>query len=75
MAKKYGLGRGLDALFADNAVDENITTLAISELEPNANQPRRHFDEAALNELADSISIHGVLQPIDRKSTRLNSSH
>jgi len=64
MAKKYGLGRGLDALFADNAVDENITTLAISELEPNANQPRRHFDEAALSELADSISIHGVLQPI-----------
>ena len=64
MAKKYGLGRGLDALFADNAVDENITEVAITELEPNADQPRRHFDETALAELSESIATHGVLQPI-----------
>lgn len=69
MAKKPGgLGRGLDALFADNSVDdENIkstTTLRLNEIEPNKEQPRKTFDEKALNELASSIQRNGVLQPL-----------
>lgn len=66
-ARKGGLGRGLDALFVDNAVfDEQGVkdVLKISEIEPNRNQPRKDFDEQALSELADSIGKHGVLQPI-----------
>lgn len=65
-AKKGGLGRGLDALFADNAVEEQgkVVTLRISEIEPNRDQPRKTFDEAALADLADSIAQHGVLQPL-----------
>lgn len=64
--KKGGLGKGLNALFADNAIDESEATvqLRIEEIEPNRNQPRKEFDEAALAELADSISRHGVLQPL-----------
>ena len=66
---KKGLGRGLDSLLADNAIDEKvseggITTLKISDIEPNRGQARKQFDEAALLELADSIGRHGVLQPI-----------
>lgn len=67
MAKK-GLGRGLDALLADNAIDDNdkqgVTMLKISDVEPNRGQARKQFDEAALFELADSIGRHGILQPI-----------
>ena len=67
MAKK-GLGRGLDALLADNAIDDNdkqgVTVLKISDVEPNRGQARKQFDEAALFELADSIGRHGILQPI-----------
>ena len=67
MAKK-GLGRGLDALLADNAIEEKepngITMLKISDVEPNRGQARTSFDEAALLELADSIGKHGILQPI-----------
>lgn len=67
MAKK-GLGRGLDALLADNAIEEKaqsgVTMLKISDVEPNRAQARTYFDETALLELADSISRHGILQPI-----------
>ena len=65
-AKKGGLGRGLDALFAENAVEEQGKTvsLRISEIEPNRDQPRKQFDEAALADLAESIAQHGVLQPL-----------
>lgn len=65
-AKMGGLGRGLDALFAENAVDEQGKTvsLRISEIEPNRDQPRKQFDEAALADLAASIEQHGVLQPL-----------
>lgn len=64
-AKKSGLGRGLDSLFSENATDDNIAIeLRLSEIEPNKGQPRVHFDEAALQELADSIATHGLLQPI-----------
>ena len=66
MAKKGGLGKGLEALFVDNATadGEHLTTLRISQVEPNKEQPRREFEAAALGELADSIREHGVLQPI-----------
>lgn len=65
MAKKGGLGRGLDALFAENDTAQGgVVSLKITEIEPNKNQPRKEFDEAALAELAQSISLHGVLQPL-----------
>lgn len=69
--KKPALGRGLDAVFIDNADgaelfgDGNrIMQLRLSSVEPRADQPRKHFDEDALRQLADSVSVHGVLQPI-----------
>ncbi|MCH5298500.1 MAG: ParB/RepB/Spo0J family partition protein [Ruminococcus sp.] len=67
MAKKIGgLGKGLGAIFIENETeDRNATvTLKISEIEPNHDQPRREFDEDALNQLADSIKQHGLIQPI-----------
>ena len=65
MAVKKGLGRGLDSLMNENATDDNLTAeLRLSEIEPNKDQPRIHFDEEALQELAESISTHGLLQPI-----------
>lgn len=67
MAKKpAGLGKGFDNIFYDNSVEEKsgITKLRISQIEPKADQPRRVFEGEALAELADSISAHGVLQPI-----------
>lgn len=67
-AKKGGLGRGLDALFADNSIEEIAPTsavkLKIMDIEPNRDQPRKIFDEDALAELADSIAKHGVIQPL-----------
>lgn len=64
--KKSGLGKGLDALFLDNSAEENATILnvSISEVEPNRDQPRKHFDDEALRQLADSILQHGVIQPL-----------
>ncbi len=64
--KNTGLGRGLDAIFMENSVDESgsITMLRLSEIEPNPTQPRREFDEVALEQLADSIATHGLIQPI-----------
>lgn len=67
MAKKLGgLGKGLNAIFIENeSEDQNSTvTLKISEIEPNRSQPRHNFDEQAIAELAESISLHGVLQPL-----------
>ena len=65
MAKRSGLGKGLDALFMDNNTEDgSTTTLKISEVEPNKNQPRTVFDEQALRELSDSIRNHGILQPL-----------
>lgn len=64
--KKSGLGKGLDKLFLENSVDEMVATnvLPLSEIIPNKEQPRKTFDEGALQELADSITQHGVLQPL-----------
>lgn len=64
--KKGGLGKGLDALFADNANEngKDVSALRISDIEPNREQPRKDFDEEAMLQLAESIREHGVLQPI-----------
>lgn len=66
MAKKGGLGKGLDALFKDNEADvaQSLLRIRISDIEPNKDQPREYFDTEALQELADSIREHGILQPI-----------
>ena len=66
MAKKGGLGKGLDALFLDNTTENesSIKTLRITQIEPNKQQPRREFNQESLNELADSIAEHGIIQPI-----------
>lgn len=60
-----GLGAGLDSLFSENASDVQIkTTLRTSEIEPNRDQPRKHFSTESISTLADSIREHGILQPI-----------
>lgn len=70
MAKKTGLGKGLDALFGpvpeEEQAQENDTLkkLKITEVEPNRDQPRKRFDQEALEELAQSIKEYGLIQPI-----------
>ena len=64
-AKRGGLGKGLTALFDENATDNAADVeLKISEIEPNRKQPRKDFDEDALAALAESIQTHGLLQPV-----------
>ncbi len=66
-AKNTGLGRGLDAIFLDNSTDNTEhgqTLLRLSDIEPNADQPRKSFEPEALAQLADSIAANGLLQPI-----------
>lgn len=67
--KKFALGRGLDSLIATDAPvrtegSSSINEVAISQIRPNPNQPRREFDPEALQELADSIAQLGIVQPI-----------
>lgn len=69
--QKHGLGNGLSALIPkeiDKALlldtAEKVHRLALGLIEPNSEQPRKHFDEEALKELADSIKKHGILQPV-----------
>ena len=75
MAKKTGLGKGLDALFSYNLKQEIakeeqlqegevVQNLKIIEVEPNREQPRKNFDEEALTELSESIKKYGLIQPI-----------
>ena len=60
-----GLGRGLDALLGSpSAASEQITSLPLQKVEPNPLQPRKLFDEEELQTLADSISQHGIIQPL-----------
>ncbi len=74
MAKK-GLGKGLGSLFSEEDVKQvtaevsetkegDISTIRMSLIEPNKNQPRRHFDEEKITALAESIKEHGLVQPI-----------
>lgn len=67
MAKKQsGLGKGLGALMLENATDDMVATntLSLNEIIPNKDQPRKTFDEGSIQELAQSIEQHGVLQPL-----------
>ena len=65
-AKKGGLGKGLDAIFSENDMEDKNSAVAIKigDIEPNRDQPRKNFDDESIAELADSISKHGVLQPL-----------
>ena len=69
--KNSGLGRGLDAIFLDNTLEEggkigehSVSMLSLSQIDPKSDQPRKNFDKEALEELANSISENGLLQPI-----------
>ena len=70
MAKKTGLGKGLDALFASSNIEKNenqeeiVKNVKIIDIEPNKEQPRRIFKDEAIDELAESIKKYGVIQPI-----------
>ncbi len=71
MTKNTGLGKGLDALLLNNYIEEEnikegekVQNLKIIDVEPNREQPRRNFDEEALEELSNSIKEYGVIQPI-----------
>ena len=75
--KKYNsLGRGLDALISTDAVrtqgSSTINEIAIDQIEANPNQPRREFDDEALQELAHSIREIGIIQPITLRQTAEN---
>ena len=69
--KKGGLGKGLDALFTDNSEikpdtmpEGSLVIMRIGVIEPNSEQPRKHFDDDKLLELSQSIKEHGLIQPI-----------
>lgn len=76
MNKKTGLGKGLNALFADSPIiedkneemlqvdNESIQKIKLINIEPNRDQPRRTFDEESIGELAESIKRYGLIQPI-----------
>lgn len=70
MPKKTGLGKGLDALFGPTPEEEQVKeddvlkNLKITEVEPNREQPRKNFNQEALEELAESIKEYGLIQPI-----------
>lgn len=63
---KKGLGKGLGALISNEATEDEtgIIELRINEIEPNAGQPRKYFDDEKLVQLSDSIKQHGIIQPI-----------
>ncbi len=63
-ARSYGLGRGLDALIPDTREQRGVLELALDRIDRNPDQPRHSFDEGQLGELAASIAVHGVLQPV-----------
>ncbi len=62
--RAFGLGRGLDALIPSSAEERGVLDLPLDEVERNPDQPRSSFDEGQLGELAASIAVHGILQPI-----------
>lgn len=68
MARRTGLGRGLESLIGEANAEANVatphSTLPLSRIEPHKGQPRKNFDQEALEELADSIRKNGILQPL-----------
>lgn len=73
-----GLGRGIDALFGDyaelsniDAANEQVQQIPLTDIRPNPYQPRKTFDEIALNELAESIKLSGVFQPIILRESKI----
>ncbi len=64
MARKTGRGRGLGALIKEEPAPAGVRDLPVENLQPNRFQPRTHFDDAGLDELAESIRAQGVIQPI-----------
>ncbi len=74
MVKKSALGRGMDSIFLDNSSDstEKTSTLRLSEIEPRRNQPRKVFESEALSQLADSIAVNGLIQPIVVRAQETN---
>ena len=70
MAKKSGLGRGLDALIPgweetrSAPSSENVIQVAVTSISPNPQQPRKQFDDEQLEDLASSIREHGIIQPL-----------
>ena len=76
MASERGLGKGLGALLGDTSLqtqESGSVYLPITQVEPGLNQPRKQFDETALNDLADSIREHGIIQPLSVR--RLSSGY
>lgn len=76
MASERGLGKGLGALLGDTSLqaqESGSIYLPIAQVEPGLNQPRKKFDEDALNDLADSIREHGIIQPLTVR--RLSSGY
>ena len=69
MAKTFGLGRGLDALIPRAAPASDIPEIPVDRIARNPHQPRNRFDEGETAELAASIQLHGVLQPIVVRAT------
>ncbi|HUG28897.1 MAG TPA: ParB/RepB/Spo0J family partition protein [Candidatus Limnocylindria bacterium] len=63
-ARSFGLGRGLDALIPNNREERGVLEIALDRIGRNPNQPRTAFGEEQLGELAASIAVHGILQPI-----------
>jgi ParB family chromosome partitioning protein len=70
--KKKGLGRGIDDIYFDNQITETAEggtlMVRISDVEPNADQPRKNFDPAELEALSESITTYGMIQPITVRS-------
>ena len=69
MAMRKGLGKGLGALIGDyneqpDAPSEGAVTLPLQKIEPNPLQPRKTFNQEELDSLADSIRMHGIIQPL-----------
>ena len=63
-ARTFGLGRGLDALIPGRDEDRGVLQVPLHRIERNPDQPRSAFDETQLGELAASIAVHGVIQPV-----------
>ena len=71
---KKGLGRGLSSLIGETKVENKTNKLALSEIVPNKNQPRKNFDEDNLDDLSNSIKERGVIQPIIVRKSNLEDS-